>query len=175
MPPLAILVVVVFFGLTLPTIGLLFEVTLPGASRDRVGQHGAHDATIRDLFDQRVGHHVTRQNLRMLNEIETGFNRQPETFWARGVGLGNQPTLVCLLHDHLLCQRREPDHDRGREVAGAAVLDEIGPEIQIFVDGNPQFFGLHLHPLFAAALRDEVVEFFLEQGEPCLTPHGEAD
>ncbi len=135
-PFLTALLFGVFFCLALSTIGLLFEVTLPGVSGDRVRQHRAHDAAIHDLIDQLIGHPV-RQHLGMLNEIETGFDRQPETLGARRVRLGNQTALLGLFHHYSLCPRREPDHDRVREVARAAVLDEVGPQIQILVDGDP--------------------------------------
>src|SRR3954464_9021662 len=52
-------------------------------------------------------------------------------------------------------------------MARAAVLEEVGPLVDVGVDRLAKFLRIHRHQLFAAALRDVVVHLLLEERQRC--------
>ena len=76
------------------------------------------------------------EHLGMLDAVDAGLDRQPQAVGRGGVGLGLLAALVRFLDHHALRLGREADERRPREVRGAAVLDEVGPLVEIRVDGR---------------------------------------
>src|SRR3954468_11467739 len=52
-------------------------------------------------------------------------------------------------------------------MAPSAVLEEVGPLVDVGVDRVAKFLRIHRHQLFAAALRDVVVHLLLEERQRC--------
>src|SRR6266508_4543692 len=116
-----------------------------------------------DQPDEVVRRLSGREDLRMLNQVNPGQNREPQPFDSSGMSFGHTPALMRLLHDDLLRLRREPDERGLREVARPAVFEKVRPLIQVLVDGDAQFLRRHIHQVFTAALGDGVIYLLLKE------------
>src|SRR5262249_28781996 len=80
-------------------LSLLFglQVFAPCLAGHRVHKHRADHVPLPDQADEVVRRLSGRQDLRMLNQVNPGQNREPQPFDGSGMSFGRTPALMCLL------------------------------------------------------------------------------
>src|SRR5262249_41848873 len=113
--------------------GPIREVLLPRLAGDRAHEHRADGAVRHDAAHELVGDLRAVDHLRMLDAVDAGVERHAQSFAAGGVSLDHLPARVRALDDRPLRLGGEADERRLREMARAAVLDEVRAPVEIGV------------------------------------------
>ena len=135
----------------------------PRLARDQVRAHPAEHALLDTINWMRSSGKIPAHHFRMLNEIDSRLDRQSQSLRAGRVRLHRLAPLVRLGDDDGLLAGRKADERRPHEMTGAAVLDDIDALVQITIHRDAQLLRRHVGQVFAHALRQKIVPFFLEQ------------